>query len=139
MIDTPLDSDPVGRMGELCFETLCVRAKLIPNRSSWDRTGWDYLVGFPFAQDAGPLDSRASPPEPLVQVKTVGPNGKRIQIRLSAAARLAKHPLAAFICVPVYDGAQNPQALYLLHVVDDLLALILKELRKHRAKNSLKI
>jgi hypothetical protein len=135
-----LASDPLGRLGEAQFEQLCIAGGLIPNRSTYDRTGWDYLVEFPFSERPKPLDSRPSPQEVKVQVKTVGPKAGTFKIRLSSAERIAKYPQAAFVCVLVTDQQNNFQRLYVLvHVIGDLLSLILKELRKCTAKNSLQV
>ena len=137
---TSLEPDNRGRLGELRFEQLCVEGGLTANRVGHDRTGWDFNVEFPFppGRPAG-LDSRPSPPQARVQVKTVMHKDTSFKIKLSAAERLAKYPLTAFICVMAMDGGQVVHAVYVLHVMDEVLSRILKELRKCEAANSLQI
>ena len=43
-----LNSDELGEKGESRFQEFCVDEKLTCNKSSRDRTGWDFLVEFPF-------------------------------------------------------------------------------------------
>jgi hypothetical protein len=137
-MDTSLEPESRGRLGELKLEQLCVEGGLTANRVGHDRTGWDFNVEFPFSPDRrARLDSRPSPPQARVQVKTVMHKETSFKIRLSAAERLAKYPLTAFICVMAMDGGQVVRAVYVLHVMGDVLSRILKELRQCEATNSL--
>ena len=88
----PLNSDELGELGEQHFPRMCVEERLICNKSSRDRAGWDFIVEFPFGPTSYelPLDSRPQPPSCRAQVKTVWEGAGHIRLRLSSAERLAK-------------------------------------------------
>src|SRR5205809_6637408 len=96
-----LDSDPQGAKGESRFQEICEDAGLICNKSTRDRSGWDFIVEFQFgdAEDPSPLDSRTPPLSCHVQVKTLRAENDRFRMRLSSAERLAKEIKPAFVYV----------------------------------------
>lgn len=136
-----LRSDPLGIKGESRFQEICADAGLICNKSTWDRTGWDYIVEFGFeeATSARPLDSRSTPLSSHVQVKTLLAHNDRVKISLSAAERLAKEVKPAFVYVFKVVGTEITDA-FLIHIIDDPLASILKRLRReHASRNAAQI
>lgn len=138
----PLNSDALGKMGEFRFASLCVEAGLFVNSSSdWDRTGWDFIVEFPFGDrtETETLERRASPPDCLVQVKTVWSNGNNVKLRLSSAERLAKKLQPCIIVVLGFDRGHVLREIYGIHLFDTVLGDILKEIRKCDLHDSLKI
>jgi hypothetical protein len=131
-----LNSDELGKKGEARFSEICSDAKLIRNPSTdHDRTGWDYIVEFgqqPPVGDAT-LDTRRSPLSSHVQVKTMWDTNDRFRMRLSAAERLAKEPKPAFVYVFKVDKHLNFVSAYLVHMLDENLATVLKRLRREQA------
>lgn len=130
-----LTSDELGEKGESRFKEICADAHLICNKSDRDRTGWDFLVEFPF--DGIPLatlDGRPTPISCHVQVKTVRGDAHGIRLRLSAAERLAKEVKPAFVYILTVGENLEITGAYLIHLLDDRLSVILKRLRKEQAK-----
>jgi hypothetical protein len=126
-----LSPDPLGAKGESRFQEICEDARLICNKSTRDRTGWDFIVEFQFEDvgDATSLDSRAAPLSCHVQVKTLREGSDRFRMRLSSAERLAKEMKPAFVYVFKVVGTEFTQA-FLIHIIDEPLAMILQRLRE---------
>ena len=133
-VERPLTSDQLGNLGESKFIYLCEEGQpqLIVNKALRDQSGWDFIVEFPHNnQQRVGLDSRPNPIAARFQQKTMWQDKDRVKFKLSALERLAKDPGPAFICVLKYDGDLNCIECYLIHIIDDLLEFVLKELRKH--------
>jgi len=132
-----LNSDQLGEKGQHRFAEICSDAKLICNRSTYDRTGWDFIVEFPFGRsfEKSSLDKRRIPISCHVQVKTMWSSNDSFRIRLSSAERLAKEPKPAFIYVLKINEKLDFVEAYLVHVIDDSLATILKRLRHEHSKS----
>lgn len=127
-----LNSDQLGKKGESRFPEICVDAGLTPNAASWDRRGWDFIVDWPHESGMRALDSRPAPLSCLVQVKTVWSTSKAVTLRLSSAEFIAKDSRPTFIYVlRVRDDLTFVDA-RIAHLEGDLLALVLRELRKAR-------
>jgi hypothetical protein len=137
----PLNSDELGETGESRFQGFCADAKLICNKSTRDRTGWDYLVEFPFEPPvmARTLDKRRSATSCHLQVKTIWADNERVTLRLSSAERLAKEPKPAFVYVLLINDNLEAVDSYLIHLRGKNLERILKRLRKAQAAGELKI
>jgi hypothetical protein len=133
----PLNSDELGEKGEQRFAELCADAKLTCNKASRDRSGWDFLVEFPFEPPTllQSLDRRPQPPDCRVQVKTVWTDQTNIKLRLSSAERLAKLLQPTCICVLTVSDALEVQSLYVIHILDEVLETILRETRKCQARD----
>ena len=132
--DRPLSSEELGDLGESRFEMLCKEGvpSLTVNKALRDKSGWDFIVEFPHDnRQLSGLDSRSNPISARFQHKTMWSNNDRIKFKLSALERLAKDPGPAFICVLKYDDQLTCIDCYLIHIIDDLLEFVLKELRKH--------
>src|SRR3974377_1161280 len=71
--DYMLNPDQLGQKGEAHFKEICSDKKLICNQTLYDRSGWDFIVEFPYQQSSmqSSLDSRHSPISCHVQVKTM--------------------------------------------------------------------
>ncbi len=136
-----LNSDELGEKGESRFQEFCADAKLTCNKSIRDRTGWDFIVEFPFEEinNDHTLDKRRSAISCHMQVKTVWAESKRVTIRLSSAERLAKEPKPAFVFVLLINDNLEAIDTYLIHLRGDNLERILKRLRKAQANGELKI
>lgn len=136
-----LNADELGEKGEARFREICADAKIICNPSSRDRTGWDFLVEFPFTEPTidETFDKRTSPISCHFQVKTVWTSSGRIKLRLSSAERLAKEPKPSFIYVFEVNNDLAFVDAYLIHVLDENLSKVLKRLRTEQAKFATKI
>lgn len=131
-----LNADELGEKGQSHFKEICADAKLICNQADRDRAGWDFIVEFPFENTASSsvtLETRLTPLSCHVQVKTLLERNDRFGMRLSSAERLAKELKPAFIYVFKVNEANEFADSYLIHVLDDSLAAILKRLRKESA------
>ncbi len=136
-----LTPDELGAKGEGLFKSLCADAKLICNKSERDRTGWDFLVEFPFpvGNNTAPLDERSIPISCHIQQKTVWSWTNRIKVRLSSAERLAKELKPSFIYVLLINQDLLPTGACLIHLIDGPLGLVLKRLRLEEQKHNSKI
>jgi hypothetical protein len=132
----PLNSDELGAKGESRFREICADAQLICNSSERDRTGWDFIIEFPFSIP-GPnttLDKRVAPISCHIQVKTLWEHVNEFKTRVSSAERLAKEIKPTFICVLKVNHKKQFVDAYLIHINDDPLCKILKRLRKEEAR-----
>lgn len=137
----PLSSEKLGEKGESRFKELCTDADLIANKSVIDAMGWDYLVECPYPDPdaATPLDKRPHPIVCKIQVKTVWDDTNHVDLKLSAAERLAKAGFPSFIVVLAVDAKLDFVAMHVFHMLDQHLEHVLKRLRKATAEGSLKI
>lgn len=127
----PLTSDELGEKGESRFKEMCADAKLICNKSDRDRTGWDFLVEFPFVSQASlSLDNRIVPPSCHIQVKTIYDSTGRAKVKLNMAERLAKELKPSFLYVMKVADDLTVSEAYLIHMIGDRLGSVLKRLRK---------
>src|SRR5271165_2490753 len=129
-----LNADEQGEKGQSHFREICADAKLICNESTRDRAGWDFIVEFPFAaaETVRSIDNRPAPISSHFQVKTIIEDRDEFRIRLSSAERLAREIKPTFIYILKVRGSEFVGAL-LLHVIDEVLAKILKRLRQKQA------
>jgi hypothetical protein len=137
-MENELDPDRIGRIGERQFEVLCERAGLYCNKSIVDVMGWDFIVEFPIkpAGQAVPLDQRPTNAARVQLKSTLGRTGNRIRLSLSAIERLAKDPRPAFIVVFRLRVDGELQSAYLLHLIGNELANVLKRLRLAEARKA---
>ncbi len=131
-----LTSNELGEKGESRFKEICADAKLICNKSDRDLAGWDFIVEFPFRDEPSvSLDSRQSPISCHVQVKTLREKSGRFQMRLSSAERLAKDKKPSFIYIFRVNDKLEFVDSYLIHMLDEPLAVILRRLRSESASS----
>lgn len=137
----PINSDELGAKGQFRFQELCTDAKLIPNEAGRDRTGWDFIVEFPLADPKAlePLDSRPGPPWCRVQVKTTWFDNHKVEAPLGSMERLAKDASPAFIYVLKYNHDLVPTEAYLIHLLDQNLAKLLKRLRRESLNDTARL
>jgi hypothetical protein len=137
--DHELESDRIGRIGERQFELLCERAGLFCNKSTVDIMGWDFIVEFPMGsggQSSLPLDRRQTNAARVQLKSTLGRTGNRIRLSLSAIDRLAKDPQPALIIVFRMRADGEIQSAYLVHLIGNELARVLKRLRLAEARKA---
>lgn len=134
-----LEPDRIGRIGERQFEALCERAGLYCNKSAVDVMGWDFIVEFPMApagQPSLPLDQRSINAARVQLKSTLGRAGNRIRLSLSAIDRLAKDPRPSLIVVFRMRGDGELQSGYLVHLIENELARVLRRLRLAEARKA---
>lgn len=120
----------IGTMGESFFQTWCAASGLTANKSLIDRTGWDFIVEFPHEPAPGFADSNGPPIECRVQVKATDNKARKCQITLSNLHRLATSLSPVFFLFLEFDGKQDPQRAFLVHLGEDLIRSILKRVRE---------
>lgn len=137
-MENELDPDRIGRIGERQFEMLCERAGLYCNKSAVDVMGWDFIVEFPMmpAGQSLPLDQRPTNAARVQLKSTLGRAGNRIRLSLSAIDRLAKDPRPALIIVFRLRGDGELQSAYLVHLIGNELARVLRRLRMAEARKA---
>ncbi|MCA1200055.1 hypothetical protein K9B35_18980 [Sphingomonas sp. R647] len=136
MTKRTLNSDQLGKKGESRFPDLCIDAGLVPNASTYDRRGWDFIVDWHHPYGSSALDARPAPLSCLVQLKTIWTSSKTIKLRLSSIEYLAKDSRPTFIYVLRANDDLTFVDARIIHINGDFLALILAELRKARLSDS---
>ena len=138
----PLAPDVLGRAGQSDFGGLCDKGRLVANNSERvDRMGWDYIVEFPLPHQRGdaPFDSRPKFPDMKIQIKTIWSDRTTVDVELPAAERLARWDYPSFIVIMRMNMDMTYKDIYVIHLLDDNLARILKALRKAEDEGSLSI
>ncbi len=133
--DQPLLPDDLGEAAESLFKYLCARAGLICAKSDRDRAGWDFAIDFQLAPagDGVSLDQRQKT-RCNVQLKSTASVGNgTVSLKLSAADLLAKDAHPAFIIMFRLRSDGEPIKGYLIHLLGDPLAKILRRLRQAEA------
>ncbi|WP_172184917.1 hypothetical protein [Microcoleus asticus] len=118
-------------MGESIFKYWCDSVGLIANSCQVDERGWDFFVEFP--RDSSSVLLRDMLPTPIeckIQVKSTDVKSKKEDIKLSNLATLIKAPIPVFFCFIEFDGKNEAQAVYLVHVGKDIIEKTLKRIRK---------
>jgi hypothetical protein len=135
-----MNSDELGEKGESRFRELCADAGLVCNKSDRDRTGWDFIVEFPFAESEAKgqsFDARISPISCHIQVKTLWEDSAKFKMRLTSAERLAKELKPSFVYVlKVNRDSLGIKKAYLIHLLGNRLGAILKRLRREQANGT---
>jgi len=100
-----------------------------------DRTGWDFLIEFPFEYSNHlPQDLFPAPLEFKIKVKSTKKQIRREYIKLSNLVRLAKAQMPAFFCFIEFDEKNRAKAFYLVHVGEEIIGSTLKEIRELESK-----
>lgn len=131
-----LSNEDLGESAESLFKHLCDRAGLTANKSNRDRTGWDFIVDFPFRDERSPrtLDQRQKV-TCHVQVKATASLGNgSVSLKLSAADLLAKDSRPSLIVVFRLNKEGAAIRGYLVHLLDEPLGKLLRRLRLEESK-----
>jgi len=123
-----MSSRDVGRMGEREFGKWCDSVGIDANASDVDKTGWDFVIELPFEEGAKHIHDSAV--EARVQVKSTDKKPGEVQIKLSNLRRLATAPCPTFIVFLEFDGEDDPQRAYLVHIDEQLINKILRRIQK---------
>lgn len=126
----------VGNMGEGNFVALCSATYIAANLVKIDKRGWDYFLEFPIEFDDN-ADLTPSPIRCLVQVKSTDDKERTSErITIKNLLYFVKLQMPAFFCFMKYDGEVFPQAIFLMHVGDEIIRNTLHTVRKlHSAGN----
>lgn len=126
-----IESERIGLIGESQFQLLCAQTGLICNKSTVDVMGWDFIVEFPAERsgDGVALDQRQTRAVRVQLKSTVGRKSSRVRLSLSSVDRLAKDAHPSVIVVFRISQEGKHQSGYLVHLIGDELAKVLKRLR----------
>lgn len=126
-----LNANKLGRAGESKFALLCDQSDLTCNKSNPDETGWDFIVEFPMIEpDLNLTLDKRQPAACHIQLKsTATGRGSRVSLHLSAIERLAKDARPALIVVFLLHPNGDAVAGYVIHLLGEELARVLKQLR----------
>jgi hypothetical protein len=120
----------LGTMGESTFNLWCADAGLYANGSKIDKTGWDFLVEFPFNSKLDPDIVHKSAIECRVQVKSTDDKKGKIPITLSNLRRLITAHMPSFFVFFEFDGLSSAQRAFVVHIDENLIAKVLKRLHE---------
>jgi len=137
-MERDLESERIGLIGESQFQVLCAQAGLICNKSTVDVMGWDFIVEFPAERfdDRVALDQRQAKAVRVQLKSTVGRTSSRVRLSLSSVDRLAKDSHPSVIVVFRISQEGKLQSGYLVHLIGDELAKVLKRLRLAEANEA---
>jgi len=125
----------IDRMGETIFKYWCDSVGLTANSSIVDERGWDFFVEFPCdSSSVLPRDLLPTPIECKIQVKSTDFKTKKEGIKVSNLERLIKAQMPVFFCFIEFDGKNEAQAVYLVHVGKDIIEKTLKRIRELDSK-----
>jgi len=130
-MERDLESEQIGLIGEQQFQLLCAQAGLVCNKSTVDVMGWDFIVEFPANHfgSAISLDQRQAKAVRVQLKSTLGRTQSRVRLSLSSVDRLAKDAHPSVVIVFRISPEGKFQSGYLVHLIGDELAKVLKRLR----------
>lgn len=120
----------LGKLGEYAFASWCAQVGLIANGSMIDKTGWDFYVEFPISQDISTKELHKPAFECKVQVKATDKRDRKLAITVSNLRRMATAPMPSFYIFLEFDGKNEVQTVFLVHMNNDLVYKILKKIRE---------
>ncbi|OTG64786.1 DUF4365 domain-containing protein [Acinetobacter silvestris] len=120
----------LGKLSEYAFASWCAQVGLIANGSMIDKTGWDFYVEFPISQDISIKELHKPAFECKVQVKATDKKDRKLAITVSNLRRMATAPMPSFYIFLEFDGKNEVQRVFLVHMNNDLVYKILKKIRE---------
>jgi hypothetical protein len=137
-MERDLESEQIGLIGEQQFQLLCAQAGLVCNKSTVDVMGWDFIVEFPANHfgSAISLDQRQAKAVRVQLKSTLGRTQSRVRLSLSSVDRLAKDAHPSVVIVFRISPEGKLQSGYLVHLIGDELAKVLKRLRLAEANET---
>lgn len=124
----------IGKLGEKELSKWATQMDCTINKSIEDEEGWDFIIEFPpdFSPDGEPLplDKVDSPLKCWIQVKSTDDSLGKRSVNLRNWLRLVKTPYPAFFLVVEFNGKDEPQKAFLVHIGEEYIRKVLKRLRK---------
>lgn len=125
----------LGLLGENTFSSWCHQVGLVPNPSIIDKTGWDFYVQFPQVKDLSVLKIHKSVFECKVQVKATDKQERKLAITLSNLRQMATSQMPSFYVFLEFDGKNEVQKAFILHIDKSLIYKILKKVHEIEQSN----
>lgn len=120
----------VGGMGESAFSLLCEDAGMFVNPSKVDKTGWDFLVEFPFDINTDEDVIHKAAFECRVQIKSTDSKKGSVAVSLSNLRRLATANMPAFFVIIEFDKKSSAQRIYVVHIDHFIVTSVLNKIHK---------
>lgn len=106
----------LGDWAEDRFSSLCAAAGVTRNKSTQDRSGWDYIIQFTSTQIPGvPSDLLPGELSARIQVKSKVKGKPSVAIKLSNALRFTKEPSPCFVVLFQATNGAEPVRIYAKH------------------------
>jgi hypothetical protein len=126
----------LGDWAEVRFELYCSQAGVVANKSSKDRTGWDFLLEFPQENKVHlPPDHHNRELTARVQVKSREREKRSATIKLDNAHRFATSPDPCFVILAAATDGGEPVRFYARHFWKPEIERTLKRLREAEGKS----
>lgn len=128
----------LGRLGEIALRKLAATGDITVNPSEQDEKGWDFILEFTLTDDEvgarRPLDEDDREFKGLAQVKAGETASGYIDVKLSNWRSLVTGTSSpAYFLIFEFNGQDDPQRAYLVHIGRELIAKLLKRLRKEES------
>ncbi|MCU4373294.1 hypothetical protein KTH39_15930, partial [Acinetobacter ursingii] len=120
----------LGQLGESTFAMWCAQVGLVANNSAIDKTGWDYYVEFPISSNITTHELHKSAFECKVQVKATDKQDRKLPVTISNLRRMATLQMPAFYIFLEFDGKNEVQNAFVLHIDNEWIYKILKRVHK---------
>jgi len=125
----------VGQMAEAYLTKWATQIGVAHNTSEIDQGGWDHFIEFPLGSlredvSSVPFDLRPSPLKCLVQVKGKDSSPGFVSLNLKNWKHLTGTPLPAYLLVLEFDGQDDPQQEYVVHIGREEVRRTAKRLRE---------
>jgi hypothetical protein len=133
------DTRKIGKLGEKALDSWATQADITINKADEDDQGWDFILEFPLPTSrtsgrATSLDLRPFPLKCFIQVKSSDDRPSTWSPKLDNWERLVKNPLPAFFLGCEFDGQEECQRAYLVHIDEAYIRKVLKRLREASAE-----
>lgn len=125
----------LGLLGELTFASWCAQEGLIANGSKIDKTGWDFFLEFPISPVITPNQLHKSAVNCKVQVKATDKRDKKLAITISNLRQLATSQMPSFYVFLEFDGKNEVQKAFILHLDNNIIYSILERIHKIEQDN----
>jgi hypothetical protein len=120
----------LGGLGEDTLSTWCRQVGIIPQPPKKDQYGWDFLLEFPLEPSSLPYDLHPAPIKCWIQVKSTDTSKGNRDVALSNWQHLVNTSYPAFFLALEFDGQDDCQRAYLIHIREDYIYKALQRLRE---------
>ena len=120
----------LGLLGELSFQSWCAQEGLIANGAKIDKTGWDFFIEFPMSQELSSSVLHKSAINCKIQVKATDKQDRKLPITISNLRQMATAQMPAFYIFLEFDGKNEVQRAFILHVNNEIIYSTLKRIHE---------